>query len=424
MFVDNVIIVSLIVGCLAFFLFVAIFIAVFQRELGTKHCEKLEEGDVLEKQRLTPMPDDAQLAFTTETIQPESKTSSAAGYPHVQEEDSEEFMTDPDVTPTLSILLRYDRQRNYLLVKLLSIFDLPTRNDKTEVSSFLEVRLLPNFGQNPIQTDVYFNTSSPKLDETFEFEVNREELAQQKIEIVVMDAREYSNRYIGSAMCKIGDLNQNDLMTEKEVHTAMNIGKTRMQKSVSASSMSSLVDSGDEMPSIYDGSSSAESEKTRKTKATVRLAKDWEYVAGMEPMMLVSLHYDKIKQNLVLAIIKVANLKALPNDKIPDPYVKVHIMIRNKIKLKKKTAVMKQELNPVYNQKLEFPISAKDLENVKLVLAVKNHVPTRSGSLRGRPASLHEVAFGEQSTGSFLEHWKTVISTNKPIAKWHILTKS
>ena len=59
-------------------------------------------------------------------------------------------------------------------------------------------------------------------------------------------------------MCKIGDLNQNDLMTEKEVHTVMNIGKTRMQKSLSASSMSSLVDSGDEMPSIYDGSSGAE----------------------------------------------------------------------------------------------------------------------------------------------------------------------
>ena len=84
MFVDNVIIISLIVGCLALFLFVAIFIAVFQRELGTKHCEKLEDGDVSEKQRLTPMPDEAQLEFTTETVQPESKTGSVSGYPHVQ----------------------------------------------------------------------------------------------------------------------------------------------------------------------------------------------------------------------------------------------------------------------------------------------------------------------------------------------------
>ena len=102
--------------------------------------------------------------------------------------------------------------------------------------------------------------------------------------------------------------------------------------------------------------------------------------------------------------------------------MKVHILIRNKIKLKKKTAIMKQELNPVYNQKLEFHVPSKDLENMKLVLAVKNHVPTRGSSLRGRPGSLHEVVFGEQSTGSFLEHWKAAITTNKPIAKWHILS--
>ena len=60
-------------------------------------------------------------------------------------------------------------------------------------------------------------------------------------------------------MCKIGDLNQNDLMAEKEVHTVLNIGKPRIQKSVSASSMSSLVDSGDEMmPSTYDEASGTE----------------------------------------------------------------------------------------------------------------------------------------------------------------------
>ncbi len=83
MYVDSVIIVSMIVGCLAFFLLIAIFIAVFQRELGTKHREKLEEGDVSEKQRLTPMPDEAQVEYTTETVQPESKTP-VSRYPHAQ----------------------------------------------------------------------------------------------------------------------------------------------------------------------------------------------------------------------------------------------------------------------------------------------------------------------------------------------------
>ena len=85
---------------------------------------------------------------------------------------------------------------------------------------------------------------------------------------------------------------------------------------------------------------------------------------------------------------------------------------------------MKQELNPVYNQKLEFHVSVKDLENVKLVLMIKNHVPTRGASLRGRPGTLYKAVLGEQSTGSFLEHWKAAITANRAIAKWHVLTSS
>ena len=83
MFVDSVIIVSMIAGCLAFFIFVAIFAAVFQRELGTKKRKELEEGATLEKQRLTPVQDEAEIEYTTETIQPDSKTP-VTGYPHAQ----------------------------------------------------------------------------------------------------------------------------------------------------------------------------------------------------------------------------------------------------------------------------------------------------------------------------------------------------
>lgn len=88
MYVDGVIIVVLVVGALAFFLFVGIFAAVFQRQLGTKRLEKFEEetqeGDVYETQRLTPIPaDDAQMEYTTETVQPET-TTPIRGYPHTQ----------------------------------------------------------------------------------------------------------------------------------------------------------------------------------------------------------------------------------------------------------------------------------------------------------------------------------------------------
>ena len=101
--------------------------------------------------------------------------------------------------------------------------------------------------------------------------------------------------------------------------------------------------------------------------------------------------------------------------------MKVHVYIRNKSKIKKKTEVKKQELNPVFNQKLEFSLLEKDLEHVKLVLIVKNQGPARGGSIRSRPSFLYEAILGESSTGSFLEHWKEAIKSSKPVAKWHIL---
>ena len=85
MFVDSVIIISVIVGCLAFFLLVAIFTAIFQRELGTKHVEKFDDAEDSEKERLTPIAvqDEAQVEYTTETVQPENKIP-ISGYPHAQ----------------------------------------------------------------------------------------------------------------------------------------------------------------------------------------------------------------------------------------------------------------------------------------------------------------------------------------------------
>ena len=132
-------------------------------------------------------------------------------------------------------------------MKVLNMFDLPKRRDKTEVNSFLEIRALPHFAQNPIQTDVYPNSCNPTMEETFEFEVEREELRTQTIEFVIMDAREYSNRTIGFVELSIDKLNVADLLAEKEITTALTVDKPRMQRSLSEASLGSAVDSGDEM---------------------------------------------------------------------------------------------------------------------------------------------------------------------------------
>ena len=191
--------------------------------------------------------------------------------------------------------------------------------------------------------------------------------------------------------------------------------KPNMEKAFLNSILNSAVDSADEMSLIYDIYGETEADQQRKTEVvTTRFAKYLNNVPGDEPVILVSLHYTK--GNLILAIIKVANLKPLFNNKAPDPYVRVDVWIGKKINLKKKTFVMKQEMNPVYNQKMEFLVSPKDLPNVKIVLTIATCVL----SPQHDAVPLHKLEFGEQSSGSCLEHWKTAITTNKPIAKWHL----
>lgn len=441
MHIDGIVILVVVLSSLITLGLVAIFSAIFIRKLGNKKSyKKQEKEDIEEAQRLTPVLfKETQFDYTTDGVQPESKQDNS-GYPHnmdveqeavpalVEENLPEEMdeIEEPETTPTLTVLLRYNIQRSYLLLKVINMFDLPKRRNKTEVNSFLEIRALPHFGQNPIQTDVYPNNSNPNLDETFEFEVGQDELSNQKIEFVIMDAQEYCNKTIGFVELSIDGLNIADLMAEREVNAALMVGKARMQRSLSESSLSQ--DSGEEMQyttSMAEGlniTEDMEHDSTKRTKATVRLAKDWEYVAGMQTMILVSLHYVKEAQKMVLGIIKVANLNVLPNNKKPDPFVKIRVFIGKKLKLKKKTAVIKQELNPVYNQKLEFPLEEKDLANVKLVVGIKDNVPTRAASIRGKTLCLHEVVFGQSATGSVLDHWKAAIAGNKrPVAKWHVL---
>lgn len=69
---------------------------------------------------------------------------------------------------------------------------------------------------------------------------------------------------------------------------------------------------------------------------------------------------------------------------------------------------------------MEFQVSAKDLENMKIVLTIATYLLNRDDSMQHGVMPLHKLEFGEKSSGSCLEHWRTAITMNKPIAKWHV----
>lgn len=105
-----------------------------------------------------------------------------------------------------------------------------------------------------------------------------------------------------------------------------------------------------------------------------------------------------------------------------DPYVRVDVWKGSKILLKKKTFVIKQELNPVYNQRVQFHLPSDDLEHLKIVLTVASYVVSPAVDSHGAVSlTLHKLEIGENSTNLCWELWNKALTAKRPIARWHTL---
>ncbi|XP_076645887.1 extended synaptotagmin-like protein 2 isoform X2 [Halictus rubicundus] len=86
----------------------------------------------------------------------------------------------------------------------------------------------------------------------------------------------------------------------------------------------------------------------------------------------LSLRYSVQRQKLIVVVHKIANLPLPHNDpyNIPDPYVKLYLLPDRHKETKRKTAVMKDNCNPVFDEQFEYVISQGDLNTRKLEISV------------------------------------------------------
>lgn len=130
--------------------------------------------------------------------------------------------------------------------------------------------------------------------------------------------------------------------------------------------------------------------------------------------LLVSLNYFPTTQRLTIVILKARNLKVDSTSGLWGPTVKV-ILILNKTRLgKKRTAMQKKTLNPVYNEAFTFKVTSEALSKVTFkVLVVNKHS-------HGADKTVGHVLLGQQETGSGFSHWNHMLaSLRKPVAMWH-----
>lgn len=110
----------------------------------------------------------------------------------------------------------------------------------------------------------------------------------------------------------------------------------------------------------------------------------------------LSLRYSVQRQKFIIVVHKIANLPLPQNDphNIPDPYVKLYLLPDRHKETKRKTAVMKDNCNPIFDEQFEYVVSQADLNSRILEVSVctqKGWLSTGSNVMGQVHINLNEI---------------------------------
>ncbi|NXJ99109.1 SYT12 protein, partial [Corythaixoides concolor] len=152
----------------------------------------------------------------------------------------------------------------------------------------------------------------------------------------------------------------------------------------------------------------------------------WLYLQDMNKAVdtvgeiLLSLSYLPTAERLTVVVVKAKNL-VWTNGKVTaaDPFVKVYLLQDGRKISKKKTAVKRDDTNPVFNEAMIFSVPAIVLQDLSLRVTV-----AECGE-DGRADNTGHVLIGPAASGMGTTHWNQMLATlRKPVSMWHPLRRN
>ncbi|ELR50698.1 Synaptotagmin-12, partial [Bos mutus] len=130
--------------------------------------------------------------------------------------------------------------------------------------------------------------------------------------------------------------------------------------------------------------------------------------------ILLSLSYLPTAERLTVVVVKAKNLIWANDKTTADPFVKVYLLQDGRKMSKKKTAVKRDDPNPVFNEAMIFSVPAIVLQDLSLRVTV-----AESGS-DGRGDNVGHVIIGPSASGMGTTHWNQMLATlRRPVSMWH-----
>ncbi|KAL6422249.1 hypothetical protein ACFW04_010923 [Cataglyphis niger] len=274
----------------------------------------------------------------------------------------------------LHLRLRYDFDKSDLDVHLIEAHDLAGSDQGGFNDPYVKLNLSPEVDNRKRQTQIHRNDPNPFFDQHFKFPVSYEELQEKTLVLQVFDYDRFS---------------RNDV-----------VGSLRV-------AMDSL--------ELVSSTSSVEvfGEITRERKPPEEIQE-----------VLVSLSYLPSAERLTVLIMKARNLFPPQDKETLDPFAKVSLLCgERRVRKKKKTAVRRATLNPVWNEAMSFNIPASSLASSAIEICVLDS----SSELMSGNAIVGSCIIGpatgtDSGNSQGREHWLQMTqSPRKQIAEWHIL---
>uniref|UniRef100_A0A8C4NBA9 Synaptotagmin-7 n=1 Tax=Eptatretus burgeri TaxID=7764 RepID=A0A8C4NBA9_EPTBU len=257
----------------------------------------------------------------------------------------------------------YSFQEMTLTVKVQKGMDLPAKDFTGTSDPFVKLYLLPD-KKHKLETKVKRKNLNPHWNETFLFEgFPYEKVTQRILYLQVLDYDRFSrNDPIGEVSLPLGRLDLTQMLSFCK-----------------------------ELKPCADG-------------------------CGKRGELLLSLCYNPTANKIALAVIKARNLKAMDIGGTSDPYVKVWLMHKEKKVEKKKTEVLKNNLNPIFNQTFTFFVPTEHLRDTTITVTVMDKDQLSRNDVIGK------IYLSWKSGPAEVKHWKDMISKpRQPVAQWHQL---
>ncbi|XP_067396550.1 synaptotagmin-12 [Emydura macquarii macquarii] len=146
----------------------------------------------------------------------------------------------------------------------------------------------------------------------------------------------------------------------------------------------------------------------------------WLYLQDMNKAVdsvgeiLLSLSYLPTAERLTVVVVKAKNLVWTNSKMTADPFVKVYLLQDGRKISKKKTAVKRDDTNPVFNEAMIFSVPAIVLQDLSLRVTVAECCED------GRAENIGHVIIGPSANGLGFTHWNQMLATlRKPVSMWH-----